>query len=393
MTDEERFLSLLPEDGRAVGNGGVRQQLGWDEEKYFRVRDRLLEKELIYRGKGRGGSASLVSGFLEGCKRALLELVPEDGAAVSNGTLMRKLEWDEQFYDKVRGLLLDDGLLQVGKGRGGSVHRTSMTEPTSLPAEDASRLAASSGPFSDTGGAAPGSWHWIGGVLRCASEANGMAAEYGGDITRVPGYQRPKHAKANSTDKTASKGSTPSPVAFAAKPIAASHLPPKTHVVPNTVPDMPSTPINIFFSYSHKDESLRDELAAHLATLRREGVITEWHDRCVGAGEDWKHAIDVHLDTAHIVLLLVSAYFIASDSCYEVDATRALERHARKEALVIPIVLRPTDWTTTPLASLKALPTDGKAVTLWANQDEAWLSVVHGLREAVAKVAATKRQP
>jgi tetratricopeptide (TPR) repeat protein len=146
-------------------------------------------------------------------------------------------------------------------------------------------------------------------------------------------------------------------------------------------------PIDLFFSYSHVDDPLRNEFTTHLASLRREGLITEWHDRRIGAGEDWKAALDAHLAVADVVLLLVSPDFIASDYCYEIEATRALERDASGEAVVIPIILRPTDWTHTPIARLQSLPTNAEPITLWPNRDEAWLDVVRGLRAAIAKVA------
>ena len=47
-----------------------------------------------------------------------------------------------------------------------------------------------------------------------------------------------------------------------------------------------------------------------------------------------------------MILLLVSADFLASDFCHEVELARALERHDRNEAHVIPIILRPCDWQT-----------------------------------------------
>ena len=45
-----------------------------------------------------------------------------------------------------------------------------------------------------------------------------------------------------------------------------------------------SQPVQIFFSYAHRDEALRNELAKHLDILRRQGVISTWHDRCITAG-------------------------------------------------------------------------------------------------------------
>jgi hypothetical protein len=90
------------------------------------------------------------------------------------------------------------------------------------------------------------------------------------------------------------------------------------------------------------------------------------------------------------VLLLVSADFIASDACVDVETQRALARHARGEAVVIPIIVRPTDWETTPLHGLTALPADAKPVTSLPDPDDAWLDVVRGLRVEIAKLVAAR---
>src|SRR3569833_1507881 len=116
------------------------------------------------------------------------------------------------------------------------------------------------------------------------------------------------------------------------------------------------TPIDIFFSYSHKDESLRDELAIHLKLMERQGIVRGWHDRRIDAGSEWRHAIDEHLERAGVILLLASADFLASDYCYELEMGRALERREAGEAVVIPVILRPCDWTHAPFAELQALP-------------------------------------
>jgi hypothetical protein len=84
----------------------------------------------------------------------------------------------------------------------------------------------------------------------------------------------------------------------------------------------------LFFSYAHADEDLRDQLETHLSGLRRQGIISSWHDRRIIAGTEIGHAIDSHIDTADIVLLLVSPNFIASDYCYEREMGRALAREA-----------------------------------------------------------------
>lgn len=136
----------------------------------------------------------------------------------------------------------------------------------------------------------------------------------------------------------------------------------------------------MFFSYSHKDEALRDELEVHLSQLKRQGVISVWHDRRLGAGDEVDPGISRELERADIILLLVSPDFLASDYCYGVEMTRALERHQAGEARVIPIILRPCDWHHAPFGKLLAAPKDGKPVTKWTDTDEAFLDVTNAIR-------------
>lgn len=149
-----------------------------------------------------------------------------------------------------------------------------------------------------------------------------------------------------------------------------------------------ATPINLFISYAHADERLRDELSKHLALLRRQGIIMEWHDRRIGAGEGWKGAIDEHLERADIILLLISADFLASDYCFGLEMKRALERQASGDAYVIPVIIRACDWTSGPFARLQALPRDGKPVISWSNRDKAWHDVTRGIKVAVERIAS-----
>lgn len=155
---------------------------------------------------------------------------------------------------------------------------------------------------------------------------------------------------------------------------------------------MDRTPTTIFYSYSHKDESLQEQLETHLSLLRRKGYVKTWHDRCITPGEEWESVIGHHVDEADVILLLVSPDFIASDYCYGKELTRAMERHERKESLVIPIILRPVDWAEAPFARLQVLPKDGQPVTSWINQDEAWLDVEKGIKRAVAEIQEKKQR-
>src|SRR2546428_5176738 len=155
-------------------------------------------------------------------------------------------------------------------------------------------------------------------------------------------------------------------------------------------------PLILFYSYSHRDERYRDALAIHLATLKRQGVIKEWYDREIGAGEEWRNVIDDRLGASDIILLLVSPDFIASDYCWGTEIARAMARYDAGETHVIPIIVRPVDWNGAPFGSLQALPKNGKAITLWANRDVAWLDVERGIGKVVEALVSglqIKRAP
>jgi hypothetical protein len=137
------------------------------------------------------------------------------------------------------------------------------------------------------------------------------------------------------------------------------------------------------------DEALRDQVETQLALLKRQGIIETWHDRRIGAGEEFAGAIEQHVETDDIILLLVSADFIASDYCYDIEMKRAMERHAAGEAIVIPVILRACDWHGAPFGKLNATPPNGTPITQYPDRDQALLEVAKAVREAVARLAPT----
>src|SRR6266516_2584179 len=146
--------------------------------------------------------------------------------------------------------------------------------------------------------------------------------------------------------------------------------------------------IEIFFCYAREDEELRQGLEKQLKALQRQKLIDIWHDRNISAGTEWEREIDKHLNTAQIILLLISPDFIDSDYCYGIEMKRAMERHESGQARVIPVILRPVYWQGAPFGKLQALPTDAKHVTSpsWHNLDEAFFDVAEGIRTAVVKL-------
>ena len=152
-------------------------------------------------------------------------------------------------------------------------------------------------------------------------------------------------------------------------------------------------PLGVFISYSHKDETLKEELEIHLSALTRQKKIKPWQDRAIEAGTEWDDAIKAELEAAQIILLLVTPRFMASNYINDIELSRAMERHKAGTARVIPIILKPVDFKGTPFEKLQALPKDAKPVTRWDDQDEAFLNVVQGIRRVVVALNATPLPP
>ncbi len=147
--------------------------------------------------------------------------------------------------------------------------------------------------------------------------------------------------------------------------------------------------LEVFLCYAREDELLCKELVIYLAGLRRQGFFNIWYDREISPGIEYEPENDKHLNTAHIILLLVSQYFMNSNYCYLVEMQRAIERHECGDARVIPVLLRPVYFQRAPFAKLMPLPTNKKPITdsSWHSIDEAFFDVAEGIRKTAEELA------
>lgn len=151
--------------------------------------------------------------------------------------------------------------------------------------------------------------------------------------------------------------------------------------------------VKLFYCYAHEDSGYRDELEKHLASLKREGLFSDWSDQAILPGGVWEREIAEALETADVILLLVTVDFMNSDFIWNVELKRALERHDEGKAVVVPIIVCPTDWQHSVLGRLQARPKDGRSITEWENRDAAWVDVVRGLRELVKSQPSSSALP
>jgi len=150
-------------------------------------------------------------------------------------------------------------------------------------------------------------------------------------------------------------------------------------------PTMKKEPVKLFISYSHKDEIFKDDLIEHLSGLKRQGIIQHWTDRAILPGEKWDDSIKKNLNESQIILFLMSPSFMASDYIQDNEIKLTLERAKRPDSklTIIPIPIRPCDFTSSPLKDYQSAVKDFKAVSLSANKDEAWVSVIEILKNLI----------
>ncbi|QBD75911.1 TIR domain-containing protein [Ktedonosporobacter rubrisoli] len=151
-----------------------------------------------------------------------------------------------------------------------------------------------------------------------------------------------------------------------------------------------ASPVKIFCSYIHTDARFLDLLQQYLAPLERQGIIALWHDRDIAPGSSWITEINAQIESADLFLLLVSPAFLASDFIANRELPDIMRRHEAGQARVLPILLRPVDWQNTPLAKLQPLPTNQKPVTLWQNEDEAFLQIAGEIRQICEEIRANR---
>ena len=152
-------------------------------------------------------------------------------------------------------------------------------------------------------------------------------------------------------------------------------------------------PMTAFISYCHADEKALERLHKHMAVLKREGTLPTWTDHAIKPGDRLDTVIAAHLDRSQVFLALISPDYLASGYCYDKEFARAQELAAAGRMRIVPIILEPCDWLSSPFKEYAALPQDGQAVSGFTNPNVAYLNVVSGLRRIVDAAGTPSATP
>lgn len=142
--------------------------------------------------------------------------------------------------------------------------------------------------------------------------------------------------------------------------------------------------LNAFVSYSHADERYLDRLRKHMSILQREGSIESWTDHQIIPGSKLDETVMTALRSSEVFIALVSPDYLASNYCYEKEFEEALRLSETGKLQVVPVIVEPCDWLSSPFRQFMALPKDGKPISEWANANVAYLDVVTGLRRLLS---------
>lgn len=157
-------------------------------------------------------------------------------------------------------------------------------------------------------------------------------------------------------------------------------LPMSTHLSENMKDKLP---IRVFISYSHHDEPWKNDLDMHLATMKRQGLITVWQDRKIAPGAEWDEEIRRQMEQSHLIFFMVSPGFMASEYIMEKEVPTAMSLYDEGKAKVLPIFVKDVEWKGSVFGKLQGLPRDQKFLDLQSNKDQALATVAREIRNLI----------
>lgn len=142
-------------------------------------------------------------------------------------------------------------------------------------------------------------------------------------------------------------------------------------------------PLRVFISYSHRDEEWKNDLDIHLANMKRQGLISVWQDRKILPGSEWDEAIKKQLEESHLILLLLSPGFMASEYIQDKEVEFAMSLYHAGKAKVIPVFVKHCEWKGAVFGKLQGLPRDERFLDTLPNKDQGLATVAKELRELI----------
>lgn len=140
-------------------------------------------------------------------------------------------------------------------------------------------------------------------------------------------------------------------------------------------------PVKIFLAYAPDpdDRAGGEELRKSLALLLHLKRVEVFDQQKSPAGNR-QAALARALSESEIILLLLSSNFLSGLECLGVQQD-AYELYLQNRAAVIPVLYNPCEWKELDIGRLQALPRNGRFITQWENDDEAYAKISREISE------------
>ncbi len=122
-------------------------------------------------------------------------------------------------------------------------------------------------------------------------------------------------------------------------------------------------PLSTFIIYAREDREALEAFKKHLKPLERCGELFVWYDGEILAGAEWDKEIKEKLNSAEIVLLLLSTSFVNSDYIFDTELPHATDRYDKNLCIIIPILITDCYWKVlSRISKFQMLPSNGKPI-------------------------------
>lgn len=139
----------------------------------------------------------------------------------------------------------------------------------------------------------------------------------------------------------------------------------------------------VFVSYSHEDEKWLKMFQVHIAPLERTGIVDRWDDTKITPGKKWREEIAIAIQSSKVAILLISAYFMASEYIAENELPPLLEAAEHDGAVILPVIISPCVMGS--LADYQAVNSPSKPLVDLSrgDRDRVWVKLVEAVTAAL----------
>jgi hypothetical protein len=104
---------------------------------------------------------------------------------------------------------------------------------------------------------------------------------------------------------------------------------------------MSETSPRAFITYSHADAGVLDRLKIHLKPIVKKYKFLIWDDRQLRAGDKWRQKIEENIAESDVIIVLLSADFLASDFVMDYEYPKALSQANDRGAKIVVLMVSP----------------------------------------------------